>query len=71
MQVVSQEATIQRKLKFYCLIRNSECMNPYNRKWYSFNDDYVRETSVTEDKYNGKGASSPYVLFYVKTSCLS
>jgi len=45
----------------------AECMNIQDRKWYSFNDSMVRETSMKRDEAE---SSSPYILFYVKSSCL-
>ena len=48
-----------------------ECMNPSDKKWYSFNDEYVREISSESIKqYETKGGSSPYILFYCKRSLL-
>jgi len=45
----------------------AECMNSDNRKWYNFNDSSVRETSMSKEESE---SSSPYILFYVKSSCL-
>jgi hypothetical protein len=64
------EVTIQRKPRRWSELFR-ECMNPFNRKWYNFNDDFVRETVVSDKTCNSKGSSSPYVLFYIKTSCLN
>jgi len=46
----------------------AECMNTNNRKWYNFNDSSVRETSMNKEE---EESSSPYILFYVKSSCLN
>ena len=46
----------------------SECMNPYDRKWYNFNDSSVRETHMKRDEGE---SSSPYILFYIKSSTLN
>jgi len=46
----------------------AECMNTNNRKWYNFNDSSVRETSMNKEESE---SSSPYILFYVKSSCLN
>lgn len=49
----------------------SECMNPFDRKWYNFNDSHVREVGDSIIKrYATTGGSSPYLLFYCKRSLL-
>lgn len=49
-------------------ILRRECMNIQNRKWYTFNDSSVRETSMRTEE---EDSSSPYILFYVKSSCIA
>jgi len=41
-------------------------MNPYNRKWYNFNDSMVRESYTISDKNAQAEGESPYILFYIK-----
>ena len=45
-------------------------MNPNNKKWYTFNDSSVRESYAIKDKDNDTEGDSPYILFYIKNSCL-
>jgi ubiquitin C-terminal hydrolase len=46
----------------------AECMNQYDKKWYNFNDDSVREVYNDMDRYARDGGASPYLLFYCKKS---
>jgi len=46
----------------------AECMNNENKRWYDFNDSMVSETTMKMDECS---SSSPYILFYVKSSCLT
>jgi len=42
-------------------------MNPYDKKWYKYNDDYVSDISNMDEKnYKNYGSSSAYMLFYGK-----
>ena len=42
-------------------------MNPYDKKWYKYNDDYVSEIQNMDDKnYKNYGSSSAYILLYAK-----
>jgi len=43
----------------------AECMNNENKKWYDFNDSMVDETRMKMDE---AASSSPYILFYMKSS---
>ena len=45
-------------------------MNPYNKKWYDFNDSSVKEACIVKEKDLEAQGESPYILFYIKTSCL-
>ena len=38
----------------------SLCKNPFNQKWYNFNDEYVSEHPI---KFPLK-SEAPYLLFY-------
>jgi len=40
-------------------------MNNENKKWYDFNDSMVDETRMKMDE---AASSSPYILFYMKSS---
>ncbi|KRX04164.1 hypothetical protein PPERSA_11288 [Pseudocohnilembus persalinus] len=44
----------------------SECMNPYDHRWYRFNDSHVSEVNMDQTQYDTSGSPSPYILFYVK-----
>jgi ubiquitin C-terminal hydrolase len=48
----------------------ADCMNPYDKKWYTFNDSMVRESHVVSDKDTEIEGESPYILFYIKNSCV-
>jgi len=49
------------------IILSRESMNPYDKKWYKYNDDYVTEIQNMDDKkYKNYGSSSAYMLFYAK-----
>lgn len=41
-------------------------MNPFNRKWYNFNDSSVRDSHAIDPRDNEAEGESPYILFYVK-----
>jgi hypothetical protein len=44
-------------------------MNPFDNKWYSFNDDTIGEVKEeTIKKHQTAGGASPYILFYCKRS---
>lgn len=43
-------------------------MNPFNLKWYRYNDSDVREIDVKQLRYDSEGSSSPYILFYARKS---
>ena len=45
-------------------------MNPFDRRWYSYNDSFVNEIDINKQKYDTIGSSNPYVLFYCKRSIL-
>lgn len=40
----------------------AECMNPLNRKWYSYNDSNVTETNMD----GSFQSNTPYLLFYAR-----
>jgi ubiquitin carboxyl-terminal hydrolase 4/11/15 len=42
----------------------AECRNPFNRKWYTFNDSHVTPSGYTDT--NQYESSAPYLLFYYK-----
>lgn len=45
-------------------------MNPFDRKWYCFNDEFVKEIDIYDKNYHTTGGESPYILFYCKKKFL-
>ena len=41
-------------------------MNPYDKRWYKFNDSSVNEIDIEYSGYDKSGSSSAYLLFYAK-----
>lgn len=39
-------------------------MNPFDKRWYCFNDSSVDEININCQNYDNYGNSSPYLLFY-------
>ncbi|KAL4445628.1 hypothetical protein ABPG74_006179 [Tetrahymena malaccensis] len=49
----------------------SESLNPYDGKWYNYNDSHAGSISQESiNKYQSSGRSSPYLLFYCKSELL-
>jgi ubiquitin carboxyl-terminal hydrolase 2/21 len=48
----------------------AECMNLNNKKWYNFNDSMVKESHIISDKDTEIEGDAPYILFYIKNSCI-
>ena len=48
----------------------ADCMNPYDKRWYRFNDSYVSEIDINSQGYSEYGSSSPYLLFYCKRNVM-
>ncbi|CAD8150879.1 unnamed protein product [Paramecium octaurelia] len=46
----------------------ADSLNPFNLKWYRYNDSDVREIDVKQQRYDTDGSSSPYILFYARKS---
>ncbi|CAD8142522.1 unnamed protein product [Paramecium pentaurelia] len=46
----------------------ADSKNPYNQKWYRYNDSDVREIDIKQQRYDTDGSSSPYILLYARKS---
>ncbi|CAD8067833.1 unnamed protein product [Paramecium sonneborni] len=46
----------------------ADSKNPFNQKWYRYNDSDVREIDIKQQRYDTDGSSSPYILFYARKS---
>lgn len=45
----------------------SESMNPDDKRWYKYNDDYVSDIQGMDEKnFKNYGSSNAYLLFYAK-----
>jgi ubiquitin C-terminal hydrolase len=48
----------------------AECKNPHNKMWYNYNDSSVKESHIISEKDTESEGENPYILFYIKTSCI-
>ncbi|KAL4493459.1 hypothetical protein ABPG72_007467 [Tetrahymena utriculariae] len=49
----------------------SESLNPYDGKWYNYNDSHAGSISQESiNRYQSSGRQSPYLLFYCKSELL-
>lgn len=44
----------------------AECKNPYDGKWYNFNDDCVTPFDMRNKSYSSDGSGYAYLLFYAR-----
>lgn len=44
----------------------AECKNPYDNKWYNFNDDSVSSFDMRNKSYSSDGSGYAYLLFYAR-----